>query len=65
MQVTDKYTVATPGNWKNGDDVIIPLTIKDEEVITQKFPKVTRRLVHIYASRRSRINSLLALLLKY
>jgi thioredoxin-dependent peroxiredoxin len=39
LQMTDKYTVATPGNWKNGDDVIIPLTIKDEEVIKQKFPK--------------------------
>jgi thioredoxin-dependent peroxiredoxin len=39
LQVTDRYTVATPGNWKNGDDVIIPLTIKDEEVIKQKFPK--------------------------
>ena len=39
LQLTDKYTVATPGNWKNGDDVIIPLTIKDEEVIKQKFPK--------------------------
>lgn len=39
LQVTDKYTVATPGNWKNGDDVIIPLTIRDEEVIKQKFPK--------------------------
>ncbi|SHL56470.1 1-Cys peroxiredoxin [Nitrosospira sp. Nsp11] len=39
LQLTDKYTVATPGNWKNGDDVIIPLTIKDEEVINQKFPK--------------------------
>ena len=39
LQLTDKYTVATPGNWKNGDDVIIPLTIKDEEFIKQKFPK--------------------------
>ena len=39
LQVTDKYTVAIPGNWKNGDDVIILLTIKDEEVIKQKFPK--------------------------
>ena len=37
--MTDKYMVATPGNWKNSDDVIIPLTIKDEEVIKQKFPK--------------------------
>jgi len=39
LQLTDRYTVATPGNWKDGDDVIIPLTIQDEEVIKQKFPK--------------------------
>lgn len=39
LQLTDSYTVATPGNWKDGDDVIIPLTIQDEEVIKQKFPK--------------------------
>lgn len=39
LQLTDKYTVATPGNWKDGDDVIIPLTIQDEEVIKQKYPK--------------------------
>lgn len=39
LQLTDKYTVATPGNWKDGDDVIIPLTIQDEEIIKQKFPK--------------------------
>src|SRR6476661_564264 len=39
LQLTDKYTVATPGNWRDGDDVIIPLTIQDEEVIKQKYPK--------------------------
>ena len=39
LQLTDGYTVATPGNWQDGDDVIIPLTIKDEEVIKQKYPK--------------------------
>ena len=39
LQLTDAYSVATPGNWKDGDDVIIPLTIQDEEVIKQKFPK--------------------------
>lgn len=39
LQLTDKYTVATPGNWKDGDDVIIPLSIQDEEVIKQKYPK--------------------------
>ncbi|PWF55223.1 peroxiredoxin [Massilia glaciei] len=39
LQLTDGYTVATPGNWKDGDDVIIPLTVQDPEVIKQKYPK--------------------------
>ncbi len=39
LQLTDKYTVATPGNWKDGDDVIIPLTVQDPEIIKQKYPK--------------------------
>ena len=39
LQLTDAHSVATPGNWKDGDDVIIPLSIQDEEVIRQKFPK--------------------------
>ena len=39
LQLTDGYTVATPGNWRDGDDVIIPLTVTDAEVIRQKYPK--------------------------
>ena len=39
LQLTDKYSVATPGNWRDGDDVIIPLTVQDPEVIKQKYPK--------------------------
>lgn len=39
LQLSDGYGVAIPGNWKDGDDVIIPLNIQDEEVIKQKFPK--------------------------
>lgn len=39
LQLTDGYTVATPGNWKDGDDVIIPLSVQDEAVIKQKYPK--------------------------
>ena len=39
LQLTDNYTVATPANWNDGGDVIIPLTIQGEEVIKQKFPK--------------------------
>lgn len=39
LQLADAYTVATPGNWKPGDDVVIPPSIQDEEVIRKKFPK--------------------------
>ena len=39
LQLTDSHTVATPGNWQDGDDVIIPLSIHDEAVIKQKYPK--------------------------
>jgi len=39
LQLTDGYTVATPGNWRDGDDVIIPLSIQDDAVIREKYPK--------------------------
>ncbi|MES2106412.1 MAG: peroxiredoxin [Pseudomonadota bacterium] len=39
LQLTDKHTVATPGNWRDGDDVIIPLSVQDPDVIKQKYPK--------------------------
>lgn len=39
LQLTDRYTVATPGNWKPGDDCIIPLTVQGEETLQQKYPK--------------------------
>ena len=39
LQLTDAYTVATPGNWRDGDDVIIPTSIQDEATLKQKFPK--------------------------
>lgn len=39
LQLTDAYTVATPGNWHDGDDVIIPLTVQDPELIARKYPK--------------------------
>ncbi|MES2261988.1 MAG: peroxiredoxin [Pseudomonadota bacterium] len=39
LQLTDSHTVATPGNWKDGDNVIIPLTVQDPEVLKQKYPK--------------------------
>ncbi|NML30754.1 peroxiredoxin [Paraburkholderia antibiotica] len=39
LQLTDHHSVATPGNWRQGDDVVIVPSLKDEEVIRQKFPK--------------------------
>lgn len=39
LQLTDSHSVATPGNWKDGDDVVIVPSIQDPEVIKQKFPK--------------------------
>ena len=39
LQLTDGYAVATPGNWKDGDSVIIPLTVQDPEEIKRKYPK--------------------------
>ncbi len=39
LQLTDQHSVATPGNWKDGDDVVIAPSLKDPEVMKQKFPK--------------------------
>ncbi|MDF0553497.1 peroxiredoxin [Kamptonema sp. UHCC 0994] len=39
LQLTDKYSVATPVNWKDGQDCVIVPSIKDPEELKQKFPK--------------------------
>jgi len=36
-QLTAKHNVATPVNWKNGEDVIIPPAVTDDQA-KQKFP---------------------------
>ncbi len=38
LQLTANHSVATPANWKNGEDCIIVPAVKDEE-IPHKFPK--------------------------
>jgi len=43
MQLTAKYSVATPANWKHGEDVIITAGVKDEDIPT-KFPKGHTRI---------------------
>ncbi len=43
LQLTDNYKVATPANWKNGDDCVIVTSISDEDA-KQRFPKGFRAL---------------------
>ena len=39
LQLTDSHKVATPVNWKDGDDVIIVPTLQDPAEIAHRFPK--------------------------
>lgn len=39
LQLTDNYKVATPVNWKAGDDVVILPTLQDEAELKRRFPK--------------------------
>lgn len=43
LQLTAKYSVATPADWKYGEDVVIAPAIKDED-IPAKFPKGHTRI---------------------
>ncbi|RDI53712.1 peroxiredoxin [Flavobacterium glaciei] len=43
LQLTANYSVATPANWKDGDEVVISTSIKDED-IAAKFPKGYERV---------------------
>jgi len=39
LQLTDKHSVATPVNWKKGDDVVIVPSLQDPAEIERRFPK--------------------------
>ncbi|WP_353255406.1 peroxiredoxin [Hyphomonas sp.] len=39
LQLSDGYRVATPVNWKNGEDVIIAPSLQDPAEIARLFPK--------------------------
>jgi len=43
LQLTDNYKVATPANWKNGDDCVIVPAVSDEDA-KARFPKGWRAL---------------------
>ena len=53
MQLTAKHKVATPVNWKQGDDVIILPAVSNEEA-QQKYPAAGSRPSRICGSSRSR-----------
>lgn len=39
LQLTEHHKVATPGNWKPGEDVVIVPSLQDPEEIARRFPK--------------------------
>jgi alkyl hydroperoxide reductase subunit AhpC len=39
LQLTDNYSVATPANWQDGQECVIVPSLKDPEVLKEKFPK--------------------------
>ena len=43
LQLTANYSVATPANWEQGEDVVIIPAVKDED-IAAKFPKGYQRV---------------------
>jgi len=43
LQLTAKYSLATPANWKKGEDCIIMPSLSDEEAV-KKFPKGFKRI---------------------
>jgi thioredoxin-dependent peroxiredoxin len=44
LQLADKYSIATPANWKDGEDVIISPALTDPKVLKEKFPKGYKEL---------------------
>lgn len=44
LQLTDSHAVATPANWKDGDECVIVPSITDPEEIKRRFPKGHREI---------------------
>ena len=49
LQLTDNHAVATPVNWKDGDDCIVVPTLTDEDA-EAKFPKGDRKSTRLNSS---------------
>ena len=46
IQLTDKHIIATPANWLNGQDVIIPLSISDDDA-ANKYGLIDKKLAYL------------------
>jgi alkyl hydroperoxide reductase subunit AhpC len=44
LQLTDHYLVATPANWRDGDECVIVPSLQDADEIKKRFPKGYRAL---------------------
>jgi thioredoxin-dependent peroxiredoxin len=44
LQLTDKHSVATPVNWKDGQDCVIVPSLTDPAIMKEKFPKGWREV---------------------
>ncbi len=44
LQLTDNYKVATPADWKDGDECVIVPAIQDPKELAERFPKGFRAL---------------------
>jgi alkyl hydroperoxide reductase subunit AhpC len=56
LQLTDSHKVATPANWKDGDDVVILPSLQDATELATRFPRASTPCGPTCASRRSRTN---------
>jgi alkyl hydroperoxide reductase subunit AhpC len=44
LQLTDNYKVATPADWKDGDECVIVPSLQDPKELAERFPKGFRAL---------------------
>lgn len=44
LQLTDQHKVATPADWKNGDDVVILPSLRDPAELSRRFPSGYKEL---------------------
>ena len=54
LQLTDGHSVATPGNWKQGEDVVMCRRSRTPKSSSKSCPRVMSRSAPIYGSRRNR-----------